>query len=236
MSQKELSRRLIHEFLPAFLSGYSEYGYDPEGEYAGGDELISEADAEWFLRSLDEGIVRVLPKARLNLPACSLNAEIFWTRPPPVRMHVESVLSASMAAHLVLEYGWPIDQLGFEFPPGPRSIPGRRAFDLVALDPDGQVVIAGEGKVKSRDLEKLITGMHTCATLGAHDHPKRSADWNAHNKLVGLRRCSPSIFLVYGPNEDWTVFRVRALEGEELLLEEGELELLRFPGSGPSLA
>jgi hypothetical protein len=157
----EFRRRIREEYLPSYLA---DCGYQPGG-YRGGDEIIPSVEASWFLRALDEGIVQLLPKGRLKLPAGSVNAMIFWEHdagasPRPVSLHIEGVLSAAMAARLQVEFGWPVEALAFEYPPGPRT-PGRRAFDLGALE-SGELVLAGEAKTRRAEMDHVLQAIDRC--------------------------------------------------------------------------
>lgn len=222
-------RRIRDEFLPQYLV---DYGYEPGG-YKASDQAVTPADAKWFLRALDEGVVTLLPKARLKLPASSVKAMIFWEHsravsPRPVGLHLEGVLSAGMAARLHFQYGWPIEQLGFEYPTRPG--PGRRAFDLGALDGGGDLILAGEAKNERGELDHVLEVMQRCAEAGDHTHPKRHADQNGHNKWMGLMRCRPRVFFTYGPGEDWSVFEIAHGPDGRMSFREGPRELLRSPG------
>lgn len=222
-------RRIREELLPQYLT---DCGYE-SGGYKANDEAVTPSDAEWFLRALDERIATLLPKARLKLPASTVRAMIFWEHsasvtPRPVGLHLEGVLSAGMAARLHLKYGWPIEQLGFEYPTRPG--PGRRAFDLGVLDGAGDLALAGEAKNKRGDLDHLFKVIQRCAEAEKHEHPRHHADLNGHNKWVGLLLCRPRVFFTYGPGEDWSVFEVNYGADGGLAFDEGSRELLRAPG------
>jgi hypothetical protein len=223
-----LRARIRDDWLPQYLL---DEGYEGGG-YLGGEEHLEEIDAQWFLRAIDEQIVTLLPKARLSLPASSVLAMIFWehsrtTSPRPVSLHREGILSAGMAARLNLEYGWPIAQMGFEYPPERGD--GRRAFDLGALDPFGSLALAGEAKKAQHELKRVLSVMQECGSSGPHEHdPEDKARINGHRKWQGLIRCRPSVFFTFGPGEDWSIFRVLFANDGRLALEPGDRELLRY--------
>jgi hypothetical protein len=222
-----LRARIQAEWLPRYLV---DEGYEPGG-YLGGEDALAEIDAHWFLRSIDEQIVTLLPKARLSLPASTVLATIFWedsraTSPRPVSLHREGILSAGMAARLHVEYGWPVAQLGFEYPPERGD--GRRAFDLGALDQAGKLILAGEAKNTKQELTRVLAVVEECGTKGPHEHgPDEKGRTNGHRKWQGLVRCRPDVFFTFGPGEDWSIFNVMYAADGRLSLEPGERALLR---------
>lgn len=227
-AREELARRIHDDWLARYLADYER---EPGG-YRGGEELISELDAMWFLRAFDEGIVRLLPKARMLLPASRIKAMIFWSgstkvTPRPASLHREGILSAGMAARLHLEFGWPIASLGFEYPPDqPRE--GRRAFDLAAVEPSGEIALAGEAKKARHELDHLLQIMESCGQRGAHEHQRTERGVaNGHRKWQGLVRCRPSVFFTFGPEEDWSIFSVEYGKDGSLALEPASSEQLR---------
>ena len=131
-----------------------------------------------------------------------------------------------MAARLHLEFGWPVAQLGFEYPPG-ASLPGRRAFDLGALDPEGNLVLAGEAKKSAHELDHVLKVIHDCATRGEHEHAadEKSAT-NGHRKWQGLVRCRPRVFFTFGPDQDWSIFHVSYGAEGQVVLRPGTSDLL----------
>jgi hypothetical protein len=223
-----LRARIYDEWLPRYLA---DEGYEPGG-YLGGEDALAEIDAHWFLQAIDDGIVTVLPKARLSLPASTVLAMIFWeharaSSPRPVSLHREGVLSAGMAARLHVEYGWPVAQLGFEYPPERGD--GRRAFDLGALDPSGKLILAGEAKTTKNELTRVLAVMQDCGKKGPHGHaPDEKTRTNGHRKWQGLVRCHPKVFFTFGPDEEWSVFNVMYEAHGRLSLEPGERDLLRY--------
>ena len=157
---------------------------------------------------------------------------IFWEHskrisPRPVGLHLEGILSAAMATRLHFEYGWPAEQLGFEYPPGAR-IPGRRAFDLAALNLSDDLALAGEAKNSRDDLDYLFDVMHRCSQMGEHQHPRGDPSQNGHNKWMGLLRCRPRIFFTYGPGEDWDIFEMTYGAEGTLSFIKSSRDLLRF--------
>jgi hypothetical protein len=224
---EELQQRILNEWLPPYLV---DCGYEPGG-FSPPRTAISEDDARWFLAAIDQGVVELLPKARLLLPGSPIKAMIFWEgstqrSPRPVTVHMEGVLSAGMAARLHLEFGWPVANLGFEYPP---RRPGRRAFDIAALGLDGSVQLAGEAKKSPRELDHVLSVISECGSAGAHEHsPTESGVKNGHRKWEGLVSCRPKVFFTFGPDEDWSVYSVTYLEEGELHLEPGSRDLLRY--------
>ena len=229
MYASTLHRRIEAEWLPRYLS---DYGYEAGG-YITPTPGVAESDAEWFLRALDEGVVELLPKARLKLPGSSVKAMIFWQHsaaasPRRISLHLEGILSAGMAARLHLNFGWPVEQLAFEYPPGAR-LPGRRAFDVGALDGAGSLVLAGEAKKSAHELDHVLAVMRDCGSKGVHEHqPAENAVINGHRKWQGLVRCRPAVFFTFGPNEDWSIFQVAYASDGRVSFRYGERDLLSY--------
>jgi hypothetical protein len=227
--KEELLARLEEEWLPPYLA---DYGYAPGG-YVPPRGEISKDDARWFLAGMDQGVVELLPKARLKLPASPVKAMIFWSgstkvSPRPVTVHLEGILSAGMAARLHLEHGWSVDQLGFEYPP---RKPGRRAFDLAALAPDGSVRLVGEAKKSVKELDHVLTVIAECSVLGHHVHGSDERGvTNGHRKWEGLNACRPDVFFTFGPNDDLSVFDVTHGKDGTLRLQPGSRDLLTYRG------
>ena len=73
MFTEAFHQRVQDEWLPQYLR---DCGYEPGGYSPPSDE-IAEADAQWFIRAMDDQVVELLPKARLKLPASSIKAMIF---------------------------------------------------------------------------------------------------------------------------------------------------------------
>ena len=230
MYTEELSARIQDEWLPNYLR---DCGYEPGG-YVPPAKPVGEEDALWFLRAIDNGVVELLPKARLRLPASPLNAMIFWEHsasqsPRRVTIHLEGILSAGMAARLHLDFGWPVPQLGFEYPPGEHA-PGRRAFDLGGLSSDGSLRIAGEAKKSANELNHVLAVMARCASAGPHQHePDEKGITNGHRKWQGLVRCQPAAFFTFGPDHDWSIFAASYPEDGVVVLEPASEDLLKFP-------
>jgi hypothetical protein len=228
-SDLELFRsRIRDEWLPPYLA---DYGYEPGG-YFGDVGNLTEIDALWFMRAIDEGVVTLLPKARLLLPASPIKATIFWEHskavsPRPISLHREGILSTGMAARLHFEFGWPVPQLGFEYPFERGD--GRRAFDIGALTDDGKLLLAGEAKNARDELAHLLAVMNDCGMRGAHAHePPEKNRTNGHRKWLGLIRCQPEVFFTFGPGEDWSTFRVSYDAGVRSTMTDGDKELLYF--------
>ena len=57
------------------------------------------------------------------------------------------------------------ERLGFEYPPGLRQ-PGRRAFDIAALDASDGVALAGEAKKARGELDSVLSVMQRCGQSG----------------------------------------------------------------------
>jgi hypothetical protein len=224
--REEFRQRIRSQLLPTYLE---DYGRTP-GAYVDREERITSLDAAWFLRSIDEGIVAVESKARLKLPASRVKAMIFWSGSGgATSIHLEGILSAGAAARLHIEYGWPVESLGFEFPD--ERGPGRRAFDLGAVGPSKRLVLAGEAKKSKAELDRVIDVMQQCSSLDKHEHAKGHKDQNGHRKMIGLVRCRPSIFWTFGPADDWSVFDVAYVGERRVELRPTGRDRLQHPSA-----
>lgn len=107
-----------------------------------------------FLRAVAAGIALVDEAGYVTLPTVRQKARIgryalFSKSGTGVSVNLEYVIQIGATAELILDHGWPSQQVGFEM----------GEFDAVTYDPAGRVVLAMEAKARtvgSDSLEKLV--------------------------------------------------------------------------------
>jgi hypothetical protein len=153
-------------------------------------------EAQDFLAGLRENLFRIdelgfaqsrllpLPPARNDRQKLF---QMFWHGKDGTRfLFREGVSQLAAASALVLNYGWPEEQVRLE--PNKKDLGGLAyGVDLIVLDqPGGRGLIFGEAKAESRALNDLIREITACGRAGLHDrsackrsqHPKFAACWD----------------------------------------------------------
>ena len=120
---------------------------------------------------------------------------VFWAGernlvPRPVLLSNETLLDVAIAGALHLDYGWPIENLGFQS----RGY----EFDVAAYEGD-ELVIAAESKARQREVGELASRIAECGRRGAHPETecatieRRAQSINHHRKYGGLVSLSPRV-------------------------------------------
>ena len=118
----------------------------------------------------DEGYAQspLLPKSN-NSENQQKGFQLFWHHSNGTRfLFREGIVQLAAASSLILKYGWDISQVQLEARKEDFGALAR-GVDLIIKSSTGKVVICGEVKKDSQELEKLIEGFHYCCERGQHD-------------------------------------------------------------------
>lgn len=225
----------INAWWRQFVDKRLDYCRDPQMPSL--SPAIDDPDASSFLGGLEAGLFEVREGYRIQSP---LQSRLKSGRPPELhlfekggggscRLRQETIPHYAAAAELVIDYGWPPDQVAIESPGMPGLASG--ALDLVVFADAslGSVAILGEAKERKNQVWKMLTGIRGC--IGAPEPPHHPAA--DHKKCQGTLAFAPRLFLAVAGGMR-SVFPVR-FDGEWFQLdeEEGDIELLRHPQSTP---
>lgn len=228
----EFSQRLLNDWLPTYCNdpkrNYSIEGFKPD------TKKIAMEDARDFLRALDNEIVSDIGGGRFRMPQSKAFEVIFWEglkkiSPRPITLWHEPIITIAAIARLHFDFGWPVDCLGMQSEDG--------AFDLMAFMPQNlrNEHIAGEVKKSSKELDNLLLDMNKSCIEVDLDYssasPKRI---NAHNKLLGLRRCRAPLFWALGPGGDSRLFEVSYSSEGDISLNRTSDDRLHFTNDNQS--
>lgn len=228
-AQQEFWGRLKEEWLPAYCN-------DPKRRYAiegfnAGSKTVSEQDARDFLRAINQKVVSVDSGGRFRAPQSKTHEVLFWeqstlTKPRPITLWLEPIITIAAVARLHLDYGWPIDCLGMQSEDS--------AFDVTAFRPDDlkNEYIAGEVKDSATQLDRLLAHMNHCCAEGDSECSAPKTRKNAHRKIAGLKRCRAPIFWAIGPNGGSRLFDVMYRDDGKITLNRTEEAKLFFSGAG----
>lgn len=180
-----------------------------------GDEAAS------FLRTQEAGFAVVdpagyvtLPKVRPKTPAGRY--ALFSKDRSGMSVNLEYVVQIGATAELVLDHGWPHEDIDFE----------RGEFDALAYDETGRAVVAIEAKARvtgSDSLEKLVRSWLAFAA-----DPGRDLNSNAGRKwreLSNLTEAGPVLVWLVANGARWSLWATKT---------DGEIELV--PGPPPDRA
>lgn len=193
--------------LPAFCR---HYGYDSGGFKEDTIDRVGEHDALWFLSALEARAV-VHNEPFFDSARAGARCQIFWqglkaTRPRPITIWHEPVITVGAAGRLCRDFGWPSDLIGLESK-------GNWAFDLMAYGDAGEARIACEIKKAVRELDEMLAAMERyMVEPPLIEEPAQSTHRNAYRKVKGLREFRPSFFWAVGPGGYEKVFRLEYAE------------------------
>ncbi len=170
-------------------------------------------EASSFLRAMDAGVAVVdqagfvtLPTVRPKNPAGRY--ALFSKSGDGVALNLEYVIQVGAAAELILDHGWPPDQLDFE----------RGEFDTLGYRSDGGVGLAVEAKARvtgADSLEKMLRFW-----FRAERQRELRLDNNAGRKLAELRRLcqlGPVHLWLVADSVRWSL--IASLEADRLVLK-----------------
>lgn len=230
-AQREFQRRVQEEWLIEFCEARAT-DFRPEGFVTATLGRISGFDAHWFLQAVDGGLVSRAGGFFL-FPQSSAKEQIFTsgTKGGDVRktyLWTEPVITIGACARLVLEHGWPLDQIGAQ---SERPY----AFDLVGKTPDGRHRLVGEVKGSGTGVDRLVALMERYCTGGQiGEEGLGQQERNAFRKVKALRHLRPGLFWALGPENHGAVFRVdHADDGPVVTLRRVESNALRHAATLP---
>ncbi|MGI8436505.1 MAG: hypothetical protein ACR2NX_06315 [Chthoniobacterales bacterium] len=127
--------------------------------------------------------------------------QIFWHNPPPPRLFREGICQLATAARLVLERGWPLEQIEME-PTIKEHGTLAYAVDILIKSPTGQILAAVEVKRSRKELEKLKRDFLHCWALGEHGRDDCHLRQN-HPKYQFCIHYRPRYFWAVAPGEEF---------------------------------
>ena len=174
-----LKRHLVPEFCSDLKRSLTTSGYLNETNF------VTERDAVDFLRAWKAGLAVHRSGGRYHVCEAQVVEQFFWERGKAVpgrkfSLWMEPVITLGAFARLHLDLGWPKTLL--------VSQPGNWAIDLAAVNPAGEMVIAGEVKKTRKETEAMITHMRTFGELPNHAEPLSGPARNAFRKVLALRK------------------------------------------------
>jgi hypothetical protein len=188
--------------------------YSIEGFKSSTIKNLSEYDAKWFMRAIDDGLV-VESKGDFLAPRSSAKEMIFWEgskmkNPRPITLWIEPIITIEALARLNKEFGWPSSNLGTQSKTW--------EFDLACYSGALQKEhIVCEVKKTPKEIEKLLHFMqHYSAKEVQTIEPENATERNAYRKVQGIRKTWPILFWALGPNNDSHVFEIVRSEGSEM--------------------
>jgi hypothetical protein len=207
------SVRFLEEWLPKYCG--PRLGRTPDGFRRETLSRLTEHDAYWFLRALEDGVV-VEADGFFRAPRSGAREQLISTgsktaSPRPLTLWLEPIVTVGALGRLHGEFGWPADRMGMQT--------DSYAFDFVCYDQTGaSVEIAGEVKNSRADIDallRLVSAFGREASLEIEPPSTRPQEHNAYKKVLGLRRDWPDLFWTIGPGGDGTLNRVvRAPDSE----------------------
>lgn len=173
-----------------------------------------------FLRAVSAGIAKVDAAGFVTLPTVRQKRPIgryalFSKSGNGISINLEYIVQIGTTAELVLDHGWPEDQIGFE----------QGEFDACAHEADGRVVLATEAKARAAgpdSLEKLVRAWMQFAA-----DPDSDLDNNAGRKWRELGRLSaagPVVVWLVADAARW-ILRSRIVDGVLTLSAGNALDL-----------
>jgi len=133
---------------------------------------LSEYEQRNFAAAVQEGLVEIDESGNARGPLMNsdqgsqVSRALFSYQPPPLRLCRETVSLLSAAAGLILESGWPANQI--EIKPSPENADLTNNVDILIKSTDGQLLAAGVVKRRSHELEKLARDLRQCGNRGRH--------------------------------------------------------------------
>ena len=199
------SDRLNREWLPSYCNA-SHRCYSIKGFKASTIKNLSEYDAKWFMRALDDGLVTESDGYFLA-PRSAAKEMIFWEgskqeSPRPIILWIEPIITIGALARLSKEIGWPATNLGAQSKTW--------EFDLACYRGASEdEYIVCEVKKAPREIEKLLNFMEFYSAKEAQTiEPENATERNAYRKIQGIRKTWPVLFWALGPNNDTHVFKI----------------------------
>lgn len=185
-----------------------------------------------FLRAVGEGIALVDEAGYVTMPTVRQKAPIgryalFSKSGTGVSVNLEYIIQIGATAELILDHGWPSQQVGFE----------QGEFDAVTYDETaGRIVLAMEAKARavgSDSLEKLVR-----AWLGFVSDPAADLNNNAGRKwreLAKLCRDEPVVVWLVADGARWILTARAGADGRPILSPGGSPERPTNTSSAPML-
>ena len=226
MALKAFEDRILTDLLPTFCD-------DPTRAW-GSDgfrrdwERVSEADAEDFLRGIDNGLVKHVKRGQYRAPRSCASEQFFWegpksVEPRPITLWIEPIITVAVLARLHFDLGWPKDLLGTQS--------SDWAFDVTAFLPPHftNEHIACEVKKTTAELDQLLTLMESFGATPDAEQPAKAKELNAFRKVRALRNRKPPVFWAVGPNRSSYVFDVLYGSNEQVILSPASPNSLVYP-------
>ena len=229
--QREVRRRVLDEYLPAWCSSPSRPDpLDPTAFRAQDWLFLTPGLAYWFLVAMENGVKVEGGDFKLG---DSWSEGIFEhgstdTSPRRTKLRRESFLEIAAVGMLVLRYGWPAKRLRFQS--------SGYAFDFLGYADDAwsEVVVAGEAKLSQEEAVALSESLKVCGTRGDHREEGCTQLRNHHRKYAGLLKHRPRILWIVGPNafaaDPDLVYRVDESGGGIVRLRHSDARQLIFSG------
>lgn len=228
---KEKLRRLISDklfwnFRNAASRRHIDYRLD-----LGLLDLVTDQDAEWFIRTYESGILTEVDGDFLA-PRSSDEERIFWhgpksNTPRRLRLAIEAIIGIGAVGRLYIQHGWPRELLALQ--------PKDWKFDLATYGPfsDGPIIV-GEVKTRTSEIYKMcehfekIFGQSRALSGGKEN-------WN--RKIEWLLKHEASVLWAIGPGGYQRIYRVQkeAVTGSRKLSSctQEELDYERHFGGRP---
>ena len=207
------SDRLHKEWLPSYCNAPHRC-YPIEGFKTSTIKNLSEYDAKWFMRALDDGLV-IESDGNFVAPRSAAKEMIFWEGsknkiPRPITLWIEPIITIGALARLNNEFGWPASNLGAQSKTW--------EFDLVCYRGKSEKeYIVCEVKKVPKEIEKLLHFMRYYSVKEAQTiEPANATERNAYRKVQGIRKTWPVFFWALGPNKDSHVFKVVRNDNSEI--------------------
>lgn len=121
---------------------------------------LTDHDAGLFAHGVDRGLLRIDGRGYL-LTRDPHQATAWLVEGNPCWPCWEYLPHAAAYVELIERHGFPIPSVRFETPEAEHSIDA----DLAIVDPKGRVVVLGEAKKESRELDRLLEQLPTFAAL-----------------------------------------------------------------------
>lgn len=185
-----VTTRLLNAFVDAPARRAVDYQLDLTSL-----ERVSEHDAEWFVRTIEAGLV-TMADGDVMAPRSTAKERIFWHGPKaeiPRRLSVviEPIIGIGAIGRLHIDHGWPVDLLGLQ--------PATWAFDFAAYGNVGETpVIVGEVKSKRAEIDAMCA--HFEQSFDAAGRQTSTAKENWEKKISWFQGSGAQIIWALGPD------------------------------------
>lgn len=219
--------RLAAEWIPSFCEARATKGFAPAGFRWDTFGRLSEYDARWFLLAVDHALVTE-SDGFLTAAKSTAKEQLFWSgstrvSPRTFTLWTEPIITIGALARLNIEFGWPSDRLACQ--------PEGWGLDLATYDAANRMIVGGEAKKASREIDRLLELMVVYAKEPDHPAPPKGPLINAFKKVVAIRTYRPEVFWAIGPKGESRVFNVTWKSGAgRFAIEEATEQLLACRG------